>query len=185
VTTSRLSFRRSWPLQSRRRNEERPGSRNRRRGRAPIGGRILGSNPTGEKTLMEALRILDFVTVAIKRSGRWILLLDFWPTDVEEDDWSWLSYTLPWLPSLGADRGRVCGELRRHGLALVACVDEEEARRLLDQIQGFRVGAKVFTDTGAETHWGSLQCPSLRPEGGAERPAMRAPGSPQRPMNGA
>lgn len=102
---------------------------------------------------MEALRLEDFLTAAIKRSGRWMLLLDFCPTDNEEADWSWLSYTLPWLPDLGADRGRVCSELRRHGLALVVCESEEEARRLLDQIQGFRVGAKVFTNTGAETNW--------------------------------
>ena len=39
---------------------------------------------------MEALRLLDLVTVAVKRSGRWMLLLEFWATDDEEDDWSWL-----------------------------------------------------------------------------------------------
>jgi hypothetical protein len=111
-----------------------------------------GSNHTGAR--MEALRVLDVVTVAVKRCGRWMLLLDFWPTEDEEADWSWLSWTLPWLPELGDDRGRVCGELRRHGLSLVACENEEEARRLLDQIRGFRVGAKVFTDTGAEADWG-------------------------------
>lgn len=103
---------------------------------------------------MEALRLLDFVAVAIKRSGRWMLVLDFWPTDDEEADWSFLSWTLPWLPELGDDRGRVCSELRRHGVALVACADGEEARRLFDQIQGFRVGTKVFTNVGVETHWG-------------------------------
>jgi hypothetical protein len=78
---------------------------------------------------MEALRLLDFVTVAIKRSGRWMLLLDFWPTDDEEADWSSLGWTLPWLSELGDNRGRVCDELRRHGLALVSCADEEECRR--------------------------------------------------------
>ena len=103
---------------------------------------------------MEALRLLDFVTGAIKRSGRWILLLDFWPTEDEEADWSWLSYTLPWLSELGDDRGKVCTELRRHGLAIVTCADEEEARRLLSEIQGFRVGAKVFTNLGEQTAWG-------------------------------
>lgn len=103
---------------------------------------------------MEALRLLDLVTVAIKRSGRWMLVLDFWPTNDEEADWSSLSWTLPWLSELGDDRGRVCEELRRHGLTVISCADEEDARRLLDQIQGFRVGAKVFTDSGAETNWG-------------------------------
>lgn len=103
---------------------------------------------------MHALRLEDFLTDAIKRSGKWMLVLEFWPTDDEEDDWSWLSWTLPWLPKLGGDRGRVCVELRRHGLALVECADEEEARRLLDQIRGFRVAAKVFTNSGAETKWG-------------------------------
>jgi hypothetical protein len=102
---------------------------------------------------MEALRLLDFVTVAIKRSGQWMIILDFWPTHDEDADWSWLSWTLPWLSELENDRGKVCGELRRHGLALVACADEEEARTLLNQIQGFRVGAKVFTNTGTETNW--------------------------------
>jgi hypothetical protein len=103
---------------------------------------------------MEALRLLDFVTVALKRSGHWMLVLDFWPTDDEEADWSSLSWTLPWLAELGDDCGRVCDELRRHGLALVSCAGEEEARRLLDQIQGFRVGATVFTDRGENTQWG-------------------------------
>lgn len=123
---------------------------------------------------MEALRILDIVTVAIKRSGRWMLLLDFWPTDDEEDDWSWLSWTLPWLPELRGNHRNicVCTELRRHGLALVACENEEEARRLLDQIQGFRVGAKVFTDTGEETNWA---LPENRPPGpkSKEKPKRR------------
>lgn len=110
------------------------------------------SDHRGAQILMEALRLVDFVTVAIKRYGRWMLVLDFWPTDDEEADWSSLSWTLPWLPELREDRGRVCEELRRHGLALVVCADEEEARRLLNQIQGFRVGAKVFTDRGEETN---------------------------------
>lgn len=123
---------------------------------------------------MEALRLVDFVAVAIKRYGRWMLVLDFWPTHDEEADWSSLSWTLPWLPELGDDRGRVCEELRRHGLALVVCADEEEARRLLDQIQGFRVGAKVFTDSGAETDWG---LPGNRPDGTIKekRPRRRLP----------
>ena len=88
---------------------------------------------------MEALRLGYFVTVAIKCHGTWMLLLDFFPTDDEEADWSSLSWTLPWL--------------LRHGLALVMCADENEAHRLLDQIQGFRVEAKVFTDSGEETNW--------------------------------
>lgn len=123
---------------------------------------------------MEALRLLDFVTVAIKRYGRWTLVLDFWPTDDEEADWSSLSWTLPWLPELGGDRGRVCGELRRHGLALVVCADEDEAHRLLDRIQGFRVGAKVFNDRGEETNW----ClPGNRSDGKSEtkRKGRRSP----------
>jgi hypothetical protein len=128
---------------------------------------------------MEALRLLDIVTVAIKRSGRWMLVLDFWPTDDEEADWSSLSWTLPWLSELGDDRGRVCGELRRHGLALVSCADEDEARKLLDQIQGFRVGATVFTDTGEDTHWG---LPGNRPgaRSDAKRARRRRPPRPKR-----
>jgi hypothetical protein len=102
---------------------------------------------------MRALRLVDFLTATIKRSGQWMLVLEFWPTEDEEADWSWLSWTLPWLPELAGDRGMVCGELRRHGLALVACESEEEARRLFDQIQGFRVGVKVFASSGAETGW--------------------------------
>jgi hypothetical protein len=120
---------------------------------------------------MEALRILDFVTVAIKRSGRWMLVLEFWSTDDEEADWSWLSWTLPWLPELGDDRGKVCGELRRHGLALISCADGEEARRLLDQVQGYRVGATVFTDRGEKTPWGlSGNPPSAKSEKKRPRP---------------
>jgi hypothetical protein len=113
---------------------------------------------------MRALRLVDFLTDAVRRSGQWMLVLEFWPTDDEEADWSWLSWALPWLPELGADRGRVCGELRRHGMALVECAGEEEARRLLDQIQGFMVAAKVFTSSGVETGWA---LPGNRP--GAKR----------------
>jgi len=119
---------------------------------------------------MESLRLLDFVTVAIKRSGRWMLVLDFYPTNDEEADWSWLSWTLPWLPELGNDRSRVCEELRRHGLTLVSCADGEEARRLLDQIQGYRVGATVFTDRGEKTPWGLSGSPP-----GAKRERKRTP----------
>ena len=121
---------------------------------------------------MEALRLLDIVTVAIKRSGRWMLLLEFWPTDDEEDDWSWLGWTLPWLPELRGDHRNacVCTQLRRHGLALVACENEEEARRLLDQIQGYRVGATVFTDTGEKTSWG---LPGNPPSAKSERKRTR------------
>lgn len=129
---------------------------------------------------MEALRLLDFVSVAIKRSGRWMLVLDFWPTDDEEADWSSLSWTLPWLSELGDDRGRVCDELRRHGLALVSCADEEEARRLLDQVQGFRVGAKVFTDSGEETNW---SLPGNRPGAKSKEKRPRRRSSP-RPKKG-
>jgi len=123
---------------------------------------------------MEALRLLDFVTAAIKGSGRWMLVLDFWPTDGEEADWSSLSWALPWLSELGDDRGRVCDELRRHGLALVVCADEEEAHRLLNQIQGYRVGAKVFTNSGAETNWG---LPGNRPGAKSKerRPRRKSP----------
>lgn len=122
---------------------------------------------------MEALRLLDFVTAAIKRSGRWMLVLDFWPTQDEEADWSWLSWTLPWLSGLGGTVC-VCTQLRRHGLALVACADEEEARRLLDQIRGFKVGARVFTNTGAETNWA---LPGNRPDakGKEKRTRKRSP----------
>lgn len=121
---------------------------------------------------MEALRLLDLVTVAVKRSGRWMLLLEFWATDDEEDDWSWLGWTLPWLSELRGDHRNACigTQLRRHGLALVACENEEEARRLLDQIQGFRVGATVYTDRGENTHWG---LPGNRPDVGSEEKRLR------------
>ena len=121
---------------------------------------------------LRALRLVDFVNAAIRRSGQWMLVLEFWPTDDEEADWSWLSWTLPWLRELGGDRGRVCGELRRHGLALVECASEEEARRLFDQIQGFRVAAKVFTSSGAETGWALSGKPSR-----AKRHSRRASGA--------
>ena len=122
---------------------------------------------------MEALRLLDFVSVAIKRSGRWMLVLDFFPTDDEEADWSSISWTIPWLSELRADHRNACvgTQLRRHGLALVACENEEEARRLLNQIQGYRVGATVFTDTGEKTSWGlSGNPPSAKREKKRTRP---------------
>jgi hypothetical protein len=102
---------------------------------------------------MRAQSIGSFLISAVRGAGHWILVLEFWPTCDEEADWSWLSWSLPWLPELGGDRGIICEDLRRHGFGLVVVEGEEEARRCFEMIQGTRVSSRVFTSKGDELRW--------------------------------
>ena len=104
---------------------------------------------------MRALCVESFLTEAVRRSGQWVLWLEFFPTSDEEADWSWLSWSLPWLAELGDDRGTICSDLRRHGVALVVCDGEAEALSCSERIRGFRVGRRVFACTGAVKTSGS------------------------------
>lgn len=99
---------------------------------------------------MRALRVEDFLIAAIRRSEQWVVWLEFHPTDDEEADWSWLSWSLPWLQELGEGRATLCTDLRRHGVGLVACEGEEEARSCFERIQGYRVGVTVYPRRGAD-----------------------------------
>jgi hypothetical protein len=102
---------------------------------------------------MRVEKVADLLSSALRTSGEWFLLLEFWPTPDEEADWSWMSWSLPWLPELGDARGTLCGDLRRHGIGLLAVEGEEEARRCFERIQGFRVSATVFTSAGDRLLW--------------------------------
>jgi hypothetical protein len=102
---------------------------------------------------MRAQNVESFLISAVLGAGAWIVVLDFLPTDDEEADWSWLSWSLPWLAELGNGRGTICEDLRRHGLGLLIVEGEEEARRCFDRIEGCRVSARVFTSSGEKVCW--------------------------------
>src|SRR5947209_17574182 len=74
----------------------------------------------------------------------WGLLLRFRRTDDEVEDHSILSQSLRWLAELGKERGRLCEDLHRYGLGVVACASEKEARRLLRAVEGRRLAAELL-----------------------------------------
>src|SRR5215467_11386379 len=81
--------------------------------------------------------------VATRQGQPCYLLLDFKPGDDEIEDYSHFSRTLPWLRELGSGRATLCENLRRHGLGVVACANEAEARRLHDAVRDGRVSVQL------------------------------------------
>lgn len=116
---------------------------------------------------MRAQRVESFLISAVRRAGAWMLVLEFRPTGDEEADWSWLSWSLPWLRELGDGRATICEDLRRHGLGLLVVESEEEARRCYEMIEGNRVWPRVFTSVGEKVDW---------PRPARRRPRRRRPG---------
>jgi predicted helicase len=83
--------------------------------------------------------------------GTWRLELRFQASRDEEADYSHFSPSLPWLSELGCrDRGSLCEDLRREGVALISCDGPEEAARLLSEVRGRRVTARVLEPDGTE-----------------------------------
>lgn len=103
---------------------------------------------------MEAERFLRFVERMLSQpSDSWRVLLEFYATDDEMEDWSQMSQALPWLAFLGTERNIVCTDLRRFGLALVRCDDEGEAQRAFNGIRGWRIAVRVFGPDGQVVPW--------------------------------
>ncbi len=75
------------------------------------------------------------------------VLLRFRATADELADCEQVSWALPWLWKLEKP-GVLAEDLRSHGLGVVICVDEEEARRLVAEIRGERVWAEVVRSPG-------------------------------------
>lgn len=92
---------------------------------------------------------------ADRAAGTWHLELRFQASRDEEADYSHLSPALPWLSELGCrDRASLCEDLRREGVALISCSGPEEAFRLLAEVRGQRVTARVFEPDGTELRLG-------------------------------
>ena len=84
-------------------------------------------------------------------AGSWRLELLFQAGYDEEADYSFFSPSLPWLKQLSSrEHADVCEDLRREGLALLACEGPEEALRLSTQVTGSRVSARVLEPDGTE-----------------------------------
>jgi hypothetical protein len=99
-------------------------------------------------------------------AGSWRLELRFQATADEEADWSHFWPSMPWLSELSSrDVGCLGEELRRHGLALLACDGPEEAARRLSQVRGQRVTARILEPDGT----------ALRLEEGADRGVYATP----------
>jgi len=82
---------------------------------------------------MKVIGLRQLVLTALKKDNFCFILLGFKPTADELHDWTLLSASLPWLRDPACDRPKLCQDLRRHGLAILACESEAEARRLFTE----------------------------------------------------
>ncbi|MFL6264363.1 MAG: type ISP restriction/modification enzyme [Thermoanaerobaculia bacterium] len=84
-------------------------------------------------------------------AGSWRLELRFQASRDEEADYSHFRPSLPWLRELGSrEQGALCEDLRREGVALISCDGPEEAFRLLSEVCGRTVTARVLEPDGTE-----------------------------------
>jgi hypothetical protein len=79
---------------------------------------------------MKAISLRQFLQAALEEQHPFFILFGFSRTSDELHDWSLLSASIPWLHHPGCDYSKFCEDLRRHGLAIVACESAEEARKL-------------------------------------------------------
>ncbi len=91
---------------------------------------------------MEIHRLDEFVRRALGDAAACGVLLRFRATDNELADYEQVSWALPWLWKLQRP-GVLTEDLRSHGLGVVICVNEEEARRLIAEIRGPKVWAEL------------------------------------------
>ena len=88
---------------------------------------------------------------AERAAGSWRLELRFQASRDEEADYSHFSPSLPWLGELGSSaRTCLCEDLRREGVAVISCGGPEEALRLLSEVRGRKVTARVLEPDGTE-----------------------------------
>lgn len=120
---------------------------------------------------MEVPGVRDLVKQALAGQP-WVVLLDFRRSEDEEADWSLL-----WPSLLGLEpkaTGSLIHNLREHGLGVVVCGSEEEARRLFAGVHTSRVGLEVFDGEGRRVSWERLDLRRRRTRGGprskGERP---------------
>ncbi len=98
---------------------------------------------------MEIHSLGEVVRRALGDTGSCGVLLRFKPTANELADCEQVSWALPWLWTLQRP-GVLAEDLYSHGLGVVICVDEEEARRLVGEIRGVRVWAEVVRPLTAD-----------------------------------
>jgi hypothetical protein len=96
---------------------------------------------------VEVHNLGEVVRQALGNTGACGVLLRFRATANVLDDYEQVNWALPWLRKLQRP-GMLAEDLHYHGLGVVICVDEEEARRLVAEIRGQWVWAEVVRRAG-------------------------------------
>lgn len=101
---------------------------------------------------MRAHGIEDLLRAALPALGRtWKILLGFHPTEDEEADFCCISRSIPWVWRVErASPGvSIVEDLRRHRFSVIVCDSEEEAKSLLQWVQGHRITARLYGPDGS------------------------------------
>jgi len=97
---------------------------------------------------MKVIGLMQLVPEALKREQSCYAILTFRPTDSEVDDWMLLHDSIRWLHSPECDSDHLVTDLRKFGLGLVLCSDEEEAQRLFQESECRRLWVDVYAADG-------------------------------------
>jgi hypothetical protein len=106
---------------------------------------------------MNVIGVQRLLIEALGREQSCFAILSFRPSASEVDDWMLLFDSVRWLHRPECDSQRLVSDLRKFGLGLVLCSDEEEARRLFEESGCRRLWLEVYAADGRRLASGKPQ----------------------------